>query len=185
MAIVLKQRKSATETRKADQQVYETVRSIVAEISEKGEQAVRALSMKFDGWNPPSFRLVERQIEEAIAKVPESVIRDILFAQEQVRRFAKHQLSTLKDLEVETLPGVIQTWLTATKSSARTTRFPPGAPPAIPAGCVGNFLKTCTYQKCTPEASALIGDYCARLCEIEGFMGHREQALLRVRRYKI
>src|SRR5690606_12731594 len=49
---------------------------------------------------------------------------------------------------------------------------------------VGKFLKTCTYQKCTPEASVLIGEYGARLCEIEGFMGHREQALLRVRRYK-
>ncbi|MDF2962139.1 MAG: hisD [Paenibacillus sp.] len=48
---------------------------------------------------------------------------------------------------------------------------------------VGKFLKTCTYQRCTPEASALIGEYAARLCEIERFMGHREQALLRVRRY--
>jgi len=49
---------------------------------------------------------------------------------------------------------------------------------------VGKFLKTCTYQKCTKEASALIGGYAMRLCEIEGFMGHREQAALRVRRYK-
>lgn len=48
---------------------------------------------------------------------------------------------------------------------------------------VGKFLKTCTYQRCTPEASAHIGEYAARLCEIERFMGHREQALLRVRRY--
>ncbi|WP_246079585.1 histidinol dehydrogenase [Paenibacillus piri] len=48
---------------------------------------------------------------------------------------------------------------------------------------VGKFLKTCTYQRCTPEASALIGEYAARLCEIERFMGHKEQALLRVRRY--
>lgn len=48
---------------------------------------------------------------------------------------------------------------------------------------VGKFLKTCTYQRCTPEASAMIGEYAARLCEIERFMGHREQAMLRVRRY--
>jgi len=48
---------------------------------------------------------------------------------------------------------------------------------------VGKFLKTCTYQKCTKEASALIGEYAMRLCELEGFMGHREQAALRVRRY--
>lgn len=49
---------------------------------------------------------------------------------------------------------------------------------------VGKFLKTVTYQECTPEASALIGEYCSRLCELEGFWGHKEQADLRVRRYK-
>lgn len=48
---------------------------------------------------------------------------------------------------------------------------------------VGKFLKNCTYQRCTPEAGAFIGEYAMRLCEIEGFMGHREQAALRVRRY--
>ena len=48
---------------------------------------------------------------------------------------------------------------------------------------VGKFLKTCTYQKCTEAASALVGEYAMRLCEIEGFMAHREQAALRVRRY--
>ncbi|MDR4949231.1 histidinol dehydrogenase [Neobacillus cucumis] len=50
---------------------------------------------------------------------------------------------------------------------------------------VGKFLKTCTYQEVkTPEASALIGEYAERLCHLENFAGHREQALLRVRRYK-
>jgi sulfopropanediol 3-dehydrogenase len=49
---------------------------------------------------------------------------------------------------------------------------------------VGKFLKTVTYQECTPEASALIGEYCSRLCELEGFWAHKEQADLRVRRYK-
>jgi sulfopropanediol 3-dehydrogenase len=48
---------------------------------------------------------------------------------------------------------------------------------------VGKFLKTVTYQQCTPEASALIGAYCSRLCAIERFAGHQEQADLRVRRY--
>jgi len=48
---------------------------------------------------------------------------------------------------------------------------------------VGKFLKNCTYQKCTPEASVMVGEYCTRLCDIEGFMGHKEQAALRVRRY--
>jgi sulfopropanediol 3-dehydrogenase len=49
---------------------------------------------------------------------------------------------------------------------------------------VGKFIKTCTYQRVlTDQASALVGEYCSRLCELEGFSGHKEQADLRVRRY--
>jgi len=48
---------------------------------------------------------------------------------------------------------------------------------------VGKFIKNCTYQRCTPEASAMIGEYAMRLCELEGFAAHKEQAALRVRRY--
>jgi sulfopropanediol 3-dehydrogenase len=49
---------------------------------------------------------------------------------------------------------------------------------------VGKFLKTCTYQTVdTDEASALVGEYCSRLCALEGFAGHGEQANIRVRRY--
>ncbi len=49
---------------------------------------------------------------------------------------------------------------------------------------VGKFLKTCSYQEVrTAEASAMVGEYCSRLCAIENFWGHKEQADLRVRRY--
>ena len=48
---------------------------------------------------------------------------------------------------------------------------------------VGKFIKTCTYQSCSEEASKIIGEYGARLCEIENFSGHKEQCELRVRRY--
>jgi sulfopropanediol 3-dehydrogenase len=49
---------------------------------------------------------------------------------------------------------------------------------------VGKFLKTCTYQRIlTDDASALVGSYCSRLCALEGFVGHGEQANIRVRRY--
>jgi sulfopropanediol 3-dehydrogenase len=48
---------------------------------------------------------------------------------------------------------------------------------------VGKFLKTCTYQRVSPEASSKVGEYCSRLCQLEGFMGHKEQADIRVRRY--
>ena len=48
---------------------------------------------------------------------------------------------------------------------------------------VGKFIKTCTYQKISREASVQVGEYCSRLCELEGFMGHKEQADIRVRRF--
>ena len=49
---------------------------------------------------------------------------------------------------------------------------------------VGKFIKTCTYQKVlTDEASAKIGEVCSRLCMLEGFVAHAEQANIRVRRY--
>ena len=48
---------------------------------------------------------------------------------------------------------------------------------------VGKFIKTVTYQRCTEEASVVIGEYCSRLCALENFWGHKEQADLRVRRY--
>ncbi len=49
---------------------------------------------------------------------------------------------------------------------------------------VGKFIKTCTYQRVAPEATATIGEYCSRLCALEGFAGHKAQADLRVARYK-
>ena len=48
---------------------------------------------------------------------------------------------------------------------------------------VGKFLKTVTYQRVSPEATVTIGEYCSRLCAIERFWGHKEQADLRVRKY--
>ncbi len=49
---------------------------------------------------------------------------------------------------------------------------------------VGKFLKTVTYQRCTPQASRVIGEYCSRLSELEGIWGHKAQADLRLRRYE-
>ena len=48
---------------------------------------------------------------------------------------------------------------------------------------VGKFIKTCTYQKASRQGSVKVGEYCSRLCELEGFMGHKEQADIRLRRY--
>ena len=86
-------------------QVRRTVKSIMAEISARGEQAVREYSQKFDKWSPSSFRLTEAEIEECVRSLPTQVLEDIRFAQTQIRSFA--QRAALKDVEVETLPGVV------------------------------------------------------------------------------
>ena len=44
-------------------------------------------------------------------------------------------------------------------------------------------FKTCTYQHVTEEASVVVGEYCSRLCALEGFAGHKEQADIRLRRF--
>src|SRR4030095_2515511 len=71
------------------------------------EPPVRELSQKFDNWSPPSFRLRHDDIAAIVAKVPEDTIADIRFAQSQVRNFAQAQREALRDVEVETRPGVI------------------------------------------------------------------------------
>ncbi|HLT59990.1 MAG TPA: histidinol dehydrogenase, partial [Microlunatus sp.] len=63
-------------------------------------------SARFDSWSPASFRLGADEIERIVAGVPDRVIEDIRFAQDQVRTFARHQLESLTEFEVETLPGV-------------------------------------------------------------------------------
>jgi sulfopropanediol 3-dehydrogenase len=103
----LKRRIDASRVKTADAEVRETVETILADIEKRGETAVRELSRKFDNWDPPSFRLTVEEIERAIAQVPQRDLDDIRFAQAQVRNFAQKQKETLRDLEVETLPGVI------------------------------------------------------------------------------
>lgn len=73
----------------------------------RGDAAVRELSQKFDKWSPESFRLSPTQIEEVMASLPPQTIADLEFAQSQVRHFATEQHKALRDIEVETLPGVI------------------------------------------------------------------------------
>jgi sulfopropanediol 3-dehydrogenase len=67
---------------------------------------VRELSAKFDKWEPASFRLSDTEIHDLMASLPGQVIEDIKFAQAQIRRFAEAQKAALRDIEVETLPGI-------------------------------------------------------------------------------
>ena len=90
-----------------DTQVRQTVEGILADIQSRGDAAVRDLSSKFDNWSPEQFRLTQEQIQACINSLDESTIRDIEFAQEQVKNFAQIQRDSMKDVEVETLPGVV------------------------------------------------------------------------------
>ncbi len=87
--------------------VRDIVTGILEDIEKRGEAALREISEKFDKWNPPSFRLSEREIEGCLSQLTRRNLEDIKFAQEQVRNFARAQLASMKDIEVETLPGVI------------------------------------------------------------------------------
>ncbi|WPZ18624.1 histidinol dehydrogenase [Geobacillus subterraneus] len=107
MAMFLKQGKPQEEIAQHDAQVAETVRQIIKKIEFEGDAAVRELSLQFDNWSPLSFRLTEEQILDIISTVPKQTIEDIKFAQSNIRRFAEEQRKALKDIEVETLPGVI------------------------------------------------------------------------------
>lgn len=86
--------------------VQQTVENILSDIGQRGDAAVRDLSEKFDKWSPASFRLSDEEIQACVDSLSEDVIKDIEFAQTQVRRFAEIQKAALRDVEEQTLPGV-------------------------------------------------------------------------------
>jgi sulfopropanediol 3-dehydrogenase len=107
VATHLKTAQAAATRADTDSKVRSTVETILADIEARGDAAVRELSSKFDNWAPESFRLNGQQIDAAIAQVSRRDLDDIRFAQAQVRNFAEKQKAALRDIEVETLPGVI------------------------------------------------------------------------------
>jgi len=106
MIRTLKQGATEAEKTEADRKVRQTVEAILEDISSRGDAAVRDLSAKFDKWEPPAFRLRPDEIQSLIDSLPDQVITDITFAQTQIRRFAQAQKDALRDIEVETLPGI-------------------------------------------------------------------------------
>ena len=106
MAEYLKSGIGEAETKAAEAKVRETVEAILADIEQRGEDAVRELSIKFDDWSPTSFRLGADEIDRLGASVSDQTIADITFAQTQIRKFAEVQRAALTDVEVETIPGV-------------------------------------------------------------------------------
>jgi len=107
MARWLKRGMDASAIKAADAKVRQTVEEILADIDARKDAAVRDLSQKFDNWSPQDFRLTPAEIERAIGQVAKRDLDDIKFAQAQVRNFARKQRETMRDLEVETLPGVV------------------------------------------------------------------------------
>jgi sulfopropanediol 3-dehydrogenase len=107
MAKILKPGISDADAHAADVKVQQVVAGILEDIRLRGDVAVRELSVKFDNWNPPDFKMTPEQIEAVIATVDPQTIEDLKFAQDQIRNFAEIQKAALQDVEVETLPGVI------------------------------------------------------------------------------
>ena len=107
MARFLKEGMSVEEVQTQDAKVRGIVEDILGKIEAEGDAAIREYSEQFDKWSPPNFRLSREQIDACYEELDQQVIDDIRFAQEQVRNFAQIQRNSMKDVEEETLPGVV------------------------------------------------------------------------------
>ncbi len=103
----LKTGKPQEERSEDDAKVRAVVEAALADIGARGDAAVRELAEKFDNFSPPTYRLSQDEIDQLISEVSPRDMDDILFAQDQVRKFAEIQRDSMKDVEVETMPGVI------------------------------------------------------------------------------
>ena len=103
----LKKGKTAEDKAIDDAQVSEVVKNTLKVIEDQGDAAVREFSEKFDNYSPKSYKLSLAEIDSLIANVSDRDMKDIQFAQEQVRNFAQAQRDSMQDIEVETMPGVI------------------------------------------------------------------------------
>ncbi|MEO6113986.1 MAG: histidinol dehydrogenase [Sphingomicrobium sp.] len=107
MAEWLKRGATAETRADKDRDVRASVEAILADIESRGDAAVRELSVRFDAWDRDSYRLEPYEIQECIDQLTGQDLKDIEFAQTQVRNFAKIQPDSMRDVEVETLPGVV------------------------------------------------------------------------------
>lgn len=107
MATYLKNGISVEIAEKQDAKVRSVVEDVLGQIEAHGDAAVRDYSEKFDQWSPETFRLSREQIDACYAQLDKQVIKDIEFAQQQVGNFARIQRASMRDVEEETLPGVV------------------------------------------------------------------------------
>ena len=107
MAEYLKRGATAEAKAMSDRAVRDTVEGILADIAARGDAAVRELSVRFDRWDRDDYRLSAREVQDCIDQLSGQDLKDIEFAQVQVRGFAQIQRDSMTDVEVETLPGVV------------------------------------------------------------------------------
>ncbi|MFM0626866.1 histidinol dehydrogenase [Paraburkholderia xenovorans] len=107
MAKWLKHGAEAEVIKSAAKEVRDTVEATLADIETRGDEAVRELSIRFDKLDREDYRLSQREIDDCLSQLTKRDIADIEFAQKQVENFARHQRESIRDIEVETLPGVI------------------------------------------------------------------------------
>ena len=103
----LKKGKNAADRAVDDAKVTKIVEDTLQAIAAKGDEALREFSIKFDNYNPTSFKLSSAEIENLIKQVSKRDLEDIKFAQSQIRKFAQAQRDSMLDIEIETMPGVI------------------------------------------------------------------------------
>jgi len=106
MAKYLKRGAKQQEAAEIASKVSAIVAEIIGKIDTNGDLAVRELSEKFDNFSPESFCLSSDDIDACIDSLPAQTIEDIKFAQTQIRTFALAQKAALRDVEVQTMPGV-------------------------------------------------------------------------------
>jgi sulfopropanediol 3-dehydrogenase len=103
----LKQGAEAEVIKSAAREVRDTVENLLADIEARGDAAVRELAIRFDKMDREDYRLSDAEIQACMNQLSDRDLKDIEFAQTQVRNFAQHQRNSMVDVEVETLPGVI------------------------------------------------------------------------------
>ncbi|MCP5144950.1 MAG: histidinol dehydrogenase [Gammaproteobacteria bacterium] len=107
MANWLKRGAAADVKAAADRNVRDIVEATLADIEARGDAAIRELSIKFDQWERDDYQLSDAEIQACIDSLDAQSLKDIEFAQAQIRNFAQVQRGAIQDVEVETMPGVI------------------------------------------------------------------------------
>ena len=107
MAEWLKRGADADTRAAADRKVRDVVEETLAGIEARGDAALRDLSIRFDAWDREDYRLTRAEVDECVGSLTPQERADIEFAQAQVTNFARIQRESIRDVEVETLPGVV------------------------------------------------------------------------------